>query len=84
MENLVPWVYREKPIKVAIIGDIILDEYLEGSVNRISPEAPVPIHHVKRCNDVAGGAANVARNIKLAGGEPLLSASGEMMTQPRD
>lgn len=72
MENLVPWVYREKPIKVAIIGDIILDEYLEGSVNRISPEAPVPIHHVKRCNDVAGGAANVARNIKLAGGEPLL------------
>lgn len=58
--------------RIAIIGDIIIDEYLEGEVSRISPEAPVPIHLVKSVHRTAGGAANVARNIKLAGGEPLL------------
>ncbi len=46
----------------------MLDEYLVGEVNRISPEAPVPIHLVSRTNVTAGGAANTARNIQLAGG----------------
>ncbi len=64
--NKLPWEKRET--KVAVIGDFILDEYLEGSVHRISPEAPVPVHLVKSRTVTAGGAANVARNIQLTGG----------------
>ena len=54
---------------VSVIGDLILDEYLEGEVSRISPEAPVPILLVKNTRLTAGGAANVARNVQLAGGD---------------
>lgn len=68
----IPWIERQRPIKIVVIGDLILDEYLDGMVNRISPEAPVPVHHVKKTFHTAGGAANVARNIKLAGGEVCL------------
>lgn len=71
-----PWVTRSKergkPICVAVVGDTILDEYLIGDVTRISPEAPVPVHLVRKSFQSAGGAANVARNIKLAGAEVAL------------
>lgn len=67
---MLPW--NNKPIRVVVVGDLILDEYIDGSVNRISPEAPVPIHHVEEDHSTAGGAANTARNIKLAGGEVTL------------
>ena len=65
--------WEEKNTRVLVIGDLILDEYLDGLVNRISPEAPVPIHLVKKTEHTAGGAANVARNISLIGGVTLLS-----------
>ena len=65
--------WEEKNSKVLVIGDLILDEYLDGLVNRISPEAPVPIHLVKKTEHTAGGAANVARNISLVGGTTLLA-----------
>jgi D-beta-D-heptose 7-phosphate kinase/D-beta-D-heptose 1-phosphate adenosyltransferase len=65
-----PW--DERPVTVAVVGDLILDEYLDGVVNRISPEAPVPVHLVRSSAVTAGGAANVARNIKLAGGHALM------------
>jgi D-beta-D-heptose 7-phosphate kinase/D-beta-D-heptose 1-phosphate adenosyltransferase len=65
-----PW--TNKKITVAVVGDIILDEYIEGSVNRISPEAPVPVLLVSGTKLVPGGAANVARNIQLAGGNATL------------
>ena len=68
--SLLPW-EQTRP-RVAIIGDIILDEYLNGTVNRISPEAPVPVHLVQTTSCTAGGAANVARNVQLSGGEALL------------
>ena len=57
----------DKPKIVAVIGDIMIDRYVSGSVNRISPEAPVPIllHHADRA--VAGGAANVAANLTALG-----------------
>lgn len=75
---LVPWLAGRKKIRVAVVGDVILDEYLDGQVNRISPEAPVPVHLVTRTLHGAGGAANTARNIKLAGGEAhLLSVTGD-------
>ncbi len=58
--------------KVAVLGDLMLDEYLFGEVNRISPEAPVPIIRVLREQAVLGGAANVAANLKAIGAEPYL------------
>lgn len=58
--------------KIAIIGDIILDKYIYGNVDRISPEAPVPIVKVTREKYVPGGAANVALNINALGGQAYL------------
>ncbi|HJM83147.1 MAG TPA: D-glycero-beta-D-manno-heptose 1-phosphate adenylyltransferase [Nitrospinota bacterium] len=56
-----------KPIVVA--GDIIIDKYVNGSVGRISPEAPVQVFEVTSENDVLGGAANVAANVAALGAE---------------
>ncbi len=58
--------------KVLILGDVMLDTYLEGNAQRISPEAPVPIVHVYTERHMLGGAANVARNIRSLGGKPTL------------
>jgi D-beta-D-heptose 7-phosphate kinase/D-beta-D-heptose 1-phosphate adenosyltransferase len=57
---------------VIVWGDIILDRYLWGSVNRISPEAPVPVVNVNKTTEALGGAANVARNLKALGVKPIL------------
>jgi rfaE bifunctional protein kinase chain/domain len=54
--------------KVLVIGDLILDRYIWGKVNRISPEAPVPVVEVTRENFLLGGASNVANNIVSLGG----------------
>jgi D-beta-D-heptose 7-phosphate kinase/D-beta-D-heptose 1-phosphate adenosyltransferase len=59
-------------VKVLIVGDVMLDRYLWGSVNRISPEAPVPIVNVGKTSLVLGGAANVAANVAGLGARPLL------------
>jgi len=53
--------------KIAVIGDLMLDEYIIGSVTRISPEAPVPVVNVKKENFVLGGAANVVNNLNSLG-----------------
>lgn len=58
--------------KILIIGDIMVDAYIWGTVSRISPEAPVPVVAVKKRENRLGGAANVARNIKALGAEPIL------------
>jgi len=50
--------------RVLVLGDIMLDRYLYGDVKRISPEAPIPVVKITRKNDMPGGAANVACNIK--------------------
>lgn len=57
--------FTERPILV--VGDLILDRYLWGKVGRISPEAPVPVVHLERETQAAGGAANVARNLAQLG-----------------
>ncbi|TAL24063.1 MAG: D-glycero-beta-D-manno-heptose-7-phosphate kinase, partial [Nitrospirae bacterium] len=49
--------------KILVIGDLVLDRYIWGKVNRISPEAPVPVVEVTRENFLLGGAANVAYNV---------------------
>ncbi len=64
--------------RVLIVGDVMLDRYWFGDVERISPEAPVPVVLVRRVEERPGGAANVARNIDALGGEAtLLSVIGD-------
>jgi D-beta-D-heptose 7-phosphate kinase/D-beta-D-heptose 1-phosphate adenosyltransferase len=73
MHKPLPWIGQQAPkAKVAVIGDLILDEYLDGQVTRISPEAPVPVHLVSQTIQRPGGAANAALNITRAGGEAVL------------
>lgn len=63
--------------RVLVVGDVMLDRYWFGEVERISPEAPVPVIKVERMEDRAGGAANVARNIAALGAHAtLLSVVG--------
>ncbi len=57
---------------VLIIGDVMIDSYIWGKVERISPEAPVPIINVKKREDRLGGAANVALNVKSLGANAIL------------
>ena len=52
---------------VLVTGDAMLDQFIWGDVDRISPEAPVPIVNFKRESFMAGGAANVARNLTALG-----------------
>ena len=69
MENLINS-FNEK--KIMIVGDMMLDIYMNGKVERISPEAPVPIVSVTKTFSRLGGAANVAQNLKALGAEPIL------------
>ena len=63
--------------RVLVVGDVMLDRYWFGEVNRISPEAPVPVVRVTSSEERPGGAANVARNIAaLAAQASLLSVTG--------
>ena len=56
-----------KRLRVLVIGDVMLDRYVIGDVSRISPEAPVPVLSVTDERSVAGGAANVALNVRSLG-----------------
>lgn len=59
-------------VKVLVVGDVMLDRYWWGDVNRISPEAPVPVVNLKNITLAAGGAANVAANVAGLGAKPFL------------
>lgn len=59
-------------IRVLCIGDVMIDRFLLGRVDRISPEAPVPVLQLERSRSTLGGAGNVARNIIALGGEAVL------------
>jgi rfaE bifunctional protein kinase chain/domain len=64
--------------RLAVLGDCMLDRYLWGRVERISPEAPVPVVEVERETSTLGGAGNVAANLRALDAEPLLlSVVGE-------
>lgn len=73
--------------RILVIGDLILDRYIWGKVNRISPEAPVPVVEVTADNFMLGGAANVANNIIALGGDVTVAGvagkdrAGEVLTQ---
>jgi len=61
-------------LRIMVIGDVMIDSYMWGKVNRISPEAPVPIVAVDKLDNRLGGAANVALNLQALGATPLIYA----------
>jgi rfaE bifunctional protein kinase chain/domain len=63
---------RFKGLRVLVLGDVMLDAYLFGKVERISPEAPVPIVAIEKKESRLGGAANVAMNLVALGAKPVL------------
>jgi rfaE bifunctional protein kinase chain/domain len=60
------------PCQVLVVGDVMLDRYWFGDVDRISPEAPVPVVRVQNSDERLGGAANVARNVSALGAQSIL------------
>jgi len=69
MESWETLLGRFSQVRVLVVGDLILDQYIWGEVNRISPEAPIPIVEVIRENFTLGGAANVAHNVCALGAQ---------------
>ena len=67
-------VARFKARRIAVLGDCMLDRYVWGRVDRISPEAPVPVVEIERETVSLGGAGNVAANIQSLGADPVLLA----------
>ena len=72
------WRERVARARVLVVGDVMLDRYWFGDVERISPEAPVPVVRIARSEERPGGAANVARNVAALGAQAtLLSVTGD-------
>ena len=77
MENFQELFKKFSSIKVGVLGDVMLDTYMWGNVDRISPEAPVPIVSLKNKDHRIGGAGNVALNIQSLGAKAfVLSVTG--------
>jgi D-beta-D-heptose 7-phosphate kinase/D-beta-D-heptose 1-phosphate adenosyltransferase len=72
---LLPILDRYAGLNVWVVGDLMLDEYLFGAVNRISPEAPVPVVRVEGTERRLGGAANVARQVACLGAHVSLAGT---------
>src|SRR5579875_885090 len=65
-------------VKIAVVGDLMLDRYVYGEAQRISPEAPIPVMSHRRTSAMLGGAGNVARGVAALGARAeLAAASGE-------
>jgi D-glycero-beta-D-manno-heptose-7-phosphate kinase len=73
MNNLKKSVRNFSKANILVIGDLILDEYIRGDVERISPEAPVPVVWARSRSFVPGGAANVANNLRSLGAKVSLA-----------
>lgn len=79
-ERLVSLLQAASSKRIAVVGDAMLDVYLRGEVERISPEAPVPVVRVLDRRYALGGAANVAQNVRAVGAEcDLVAAIGDDM-----
>ena len=70
LDTLRGTVARFKDRRVAVLGDVMVDRYLWGRVERISPEAPVPVVEIERETSSLGGAGNVAANLSALGAAP--------------
>jgi rfaE bifunctional protein kinase chain/domain len=71
-DRVLHFIQRMKSSRVVVIGDIMLDRYLIGDTERLSPEAPVPVVNVQQRHAALGGAANVAANVAAMGANCLL------------
>ena len=58
--------------RVAVVGDVMLDRFIYGDIERISPEAPIPVLRVNRVSAMLGGAGNVAANVASLGARIIL------------
>jgi len=65
-------VRKFKDRRVLVLGDLMIDKYIWGTVSRISPEAPVPVVEVQKSTSCLGGAGNVEQNLKGLGAAPVL------------
>jgi len=72
LATLLPALDRYPGLKVWVVGDLMLDEYVMGAVDRVSPEAPVPVVRVRDTEHRLGGAANVARQVAALGAKVSL------------
>src|SRR5260221_14120726 len=68
--NLIAGVERLHHARIICVGDVMLDHYVYGGVERVSPEAPIPVLRVERETRTLGGAGNVLRNLKALGLSP--------------
>ena len=71
-ERIADLVARARGRRIVVVGDVMLDRYLLGDTERLSPEAPVPVVHVRETRMALGGAANVAANVAALGAEVRL------------
>jgi len=71
-QKLAEFFNRFEKLQVMVIGDVMLDSYIWGQVDRISPEAPVPVVSVQKREDRLGGAANVGLNLKALGAQTFM------------
>ncbi len=74
MSQADPWLQSFTGMRVLILGDVMIDRYVQGKVTRVSPEAPVPVVEYRSSSNRLGGAANVALNVREMGAEPVLVA----------
>ena len=79
------WIDRWRGRRICVVGDVMLDRFVYGHVERVSPEAPIPVLKYGSEKAMLGGAANVARNVVALGGEAVLigvlgrDADGDMV-----
>jgi D-beta-D-heptose 7-phosphate kinase/D-beta-D-heptose 1-phosphate adenosyltransferase len=75
--DLIHWIDRWQSCSVLVLGDAILDRYMNGSTDRLCRDAPAPVITIHQCQDLPGGAANTAANVASLGGKvALLSVIG--------
>src|SRR5690349_6316511 len=74
-DRVLHFIRRMRSSRVVVVGDIMLDRYLVGETDRLSPEAPVPVVTVRERHAALGGAANVAANVVAMGAQCLLVGS---------
>ncbi|MCU0547961.1 MAG: D-glycero-beta-D-manno-heptose 1-phosphate adenylyltransferase [Leptolyngbya sp. Prado105] len=75
--DLIHWIDQWQSCSVLVLGDAILDRYMNGSSDRLCRDAPAPVINIYQCQDLPGGAANTAANIASLGGKvALLSVIG--------
>jgi D-beta-D-heptose 7-phosphate kinase/D-beta-D-heptose 1-phosphate adenosyltransferase len=67
------WIEQWRGLSIFVLGDVMVDRFVYGRVDRVSPEAPIPVLHYQSAKMMLGGAGNVARNIVSLGGRAILA-----------